>query len=99
MSKTLARIIRNAVEKKAYRVGSREVLKHLSDAKLIICSNSLSNDAREKIESMRDSILVYNINKNSVELGRFVGKPFRVSVISIEDAEREDLDALAKEIA
>ncbi len=98
MSKILAKIIRNAVEKKAYRIGSKEVLKHLSDAKLIICSNSLSKDVREKIESIKDSILVYNINKNSVELGRLVGKPFRVSVISIEDANSEDLDAVAKEI-
>ncbi len=105
MSKILAKIIRSAVEKKAYKLGSKEVLKNISNAKLIICSSSLSNDVLEKITKVskgkgdnNGDILVYRIDKNSVELGRLIGKPFRVSIISIEDVDKEDIDTLVKEI-
>jgi len=109
VSSILAKIIRNAIEKRAYKVGSKEVLKHILNARLIICSNSLNKDVLEKINEAskaRDGnndksdtpLLIYHINKNSVELGRLIGKPFRVSIISIEDVDKEDLDTLAKEI-
>jgi large subunit ribosomal protein L30e len=98
MVSILDRIIRQAIEMNAYRIGTREVMKNISNAKLIVCSRSLRKDVLESIDNhaKNSNIPVYNINKNSMELGRVVGKPFRVSVISIEQVDDELLKELVK---
>ncbi len=97
MSRLVAKIVRNAMANSACRIGSREVLKGIGNAKLIICSRSIRRDVMDKISSSSTSVYIYKIDKNSLELGRLCGKPFRVSVVSVEDVSREDLDALMAE--
>ncbi|MEM2922891.1 MAG: ribosomal L7Ae/L30e/S12e/Gadd45 family protein [Candidatus Nitrosocaldus sp.] len=99
MSKLIARIVRNAMASNSCRIGSREVLKGISNAKLIICSSSVSKDVVDRLRSdgNNSSAYIYHIDKNSMELGRLCGKPFRVSIISVEDVSKEDLDALIAE--
>ncbi|MFN4336106.1 MAG: ribosomal L7Ae/L30e/S12e/Gadd45 family protein [Candidatus Nitrosocaldus sp.] len=96
MSKLVAKIVRNAIANNACRIGSREVLKGIGDAKLVICSRSIRKDVIDKISS-NASVYIYRIDKNSLELGRLCGRPFRVSVVSVEDVSKEDLDALIAE--
>jgi len=98
MVSILDRIIRQAIEVNAYRIGTREVMKNVSNAKLIVCSRSIRRDVLESIynHANNNNIPVYHINKNSMELGRVVGKPFRVSIISIEQVDDELLKELVK---
>ncbi|MEO9365450.1 MULTISPECIES: ribosomal L7Ae/L30e/S12e/Gadd45 family protein [Candidatus Nitrosocaldus] len=98
MSKLIAKIVRNAMASNSCRIGSREVLKDINNAKLIICSRSVSRDVVERLRSNgNSSAYIYNIDKNSMELGRLCGKPFRISIISVMDVSKEDLDALIAE--
>ncbi|MEM0029377.1 MAG: ribosomal L7Ae/L30e/S12e/Gadd45 family protein [Candidatus Nitrosocaldus sp.] len=98
MSKLVSKIVRNAMASNACRIGSREVLKGIGNAKLIICSRSVSKDMVDKIRSNSNaSAYIYHIDKNSLELGRLCGRPFRISVVSVEDVSKEDLDALMAE--
>lgn len=95
-SRLIAKIVRNAMMSNACRIGSREVLKNIDRAKLIICSRSVSKDLLDKIRS-NGAVYIHHIDKNSLELGRLCGKPFRVSVVSVEEVSREDMDALLAE--
>ncbi|MEM0364976.1 MAG: ribosomal L7Ae/L30e/S12e/Gadd45 family protein [Candidatus Nitrosocaldus sp.] len=98
MSKLIAKIVRNAIASNSCKIGSREVMKHIGNAKLIICSRSVSKDVAEKLKSYENSSThIYYIDKNSMELGRLCGKPFRISIISVENVSKEDLDALIAE--
>jgi large subunit ribosomal protein L30e len=100
MSKELAKIIKDAISSNKCNIGSKEVLHSAKNAKLIVCSNSLSKDAKKKIEETASSarIPVYNFNDTSVQLGRLCNKPFRISVISVDTASDSDLSAVLEEI-
>ncbi|MDW8274750.1 MAG: hypothetical protein RMJ59_00005, partial [Candidatus Nitrosocaldus sp.] len=98
MSKLVAKIVRNAMANNACRIGSREVLKGIGSARLIICSSSVGKDVLDRIRGSGNSAAyIYQIDRNSMELGRLCGRPFRISVISVEDVSKEDLDALIAE--
>ncbi len=100
MSKVLAKVIKDAISTNGCRMGHKQVLLSTKNAKLIVCSDSLPEEARKKIEEAASSAgkPVYDFKDNSVQLGRLCNKPFRVSVISIEAAKDSDISALLEEI-
>ncbi len=100
MSKVLAKVIKDAISSNKCKIGSKEVLDSLKSAKLIVCSNSLVEDTKKKIDEIAGSagIPIYNLNDTSMQLGRLCNKPFRISVISIEDAGNSDISMVLQEI-
>ncbi|MEM2856025.1 MAG: ribosomal L7Ae/L30e/S12e/Gadd45 family protein [Candidatus Nitrosocaldaceae archaeon] len=99
MSKTIHKILRDAIMNNQYIIGSKEVMKNMDKAKLVITSNTLDGYMRKKINDVckEKNIIVYNLNNTSRELGRLCNKPFRVSILSITNVEEKDLEALTKE--
>ncbi|MFQ5920941.1 MAG: ribosomal L7Ae/L30e/S12e/Gadd45 family protein [Nitrososphaerales archaeon] len=102
MSKTLAKVIRNAISSKSCRFGGREVLGSLKgkNSKLVVCSGSLPDDTMSKIQEAASSsqVPIYRYEDTSVELGRLCNKPFRVSVLSIASASESEISALLEEV-
>jgi large subunit ribosomal protein L30e len=81
-------------------MGSREALKTIGSSKLVICSNSLSQGTRKKIEQAATSagVPVYNYDETSFDLGRLCNRPFRISVLAINSANDSEISALLEEI-
>ncbi len=100
MSKVLAKVIKDAISSNKYKIGGKEVLHSVKNAKLIVCSNSLAEDTKTNIEKTARSagIPIYNLADTSMQLGRLCNRPFRISVISIEDASNSDISAALQEI-
>lgn len=98
MSKTLSKILKNTND--GYVVGTKEVLKNIDNAKLVIYSNTLENAIKDKVENIckEKNIPIYNIDNTSRELGRVCNKPFRISVLSLTNVNDNDLELLLKEI-
>ena len=100
MGKILAKVIKDAISSKKYKMGQKEVLHSAKSSKLIVCSNSLPGDTRKEIEqtALSAHVPIYNFNDTSVGLGRLCNKPFRVSVISIYSESDSDIAAALEEI-
>ncbi|GIU70878.1 MAG: hypothetical protein KatS3mg003_0357 [Candidatus Nitrosocaldaceae archaeon] len=95
--KSLSKILKNSHN---YLIGSKEVLKNIEKAKIVIYADTLEPKIKEKAESIcKDrSIPIYNSNNTSLELGRLCNKPFRVSILALTDIDDNDLQMLLKEI-
>jgi len=77
-------------------LGYKEVLKGIKDAKVIIYSKSLTKDKLDKLKSLSDALMI-PYPKNSLSLGKILGKPFRVSVVALKNVENiEELKRWAK---
>ncbi len=100
MSKVLAKVIKDAMSTNGCTIGQKQVLLSAKKAKLIVCSDSLPEEAKKRIEEAASSAgkPVYDFKDNSVQLGRLCNKPFRVSVISIEAANDSDISTVLEEI-
>ena len=100
MSKILAKVIKDAISSNKCKIGRKEVLHSAKSSKLIVCSSSLPEDTKKKIEETARSarIPIYNFTDTSVQLGRLCNKPFRISVISIDTASDSDISAVLEEI-
>ncbi len=100
MNKILSKILKNIISNNGYLAGSKEVLKSIESSKLVICSNTLDEAIRDKIEKIckEKNIPLYNIDNTSRELGRLCNKPFRISVLALTNIENNDLELLLKEI-
>lgn len=95
--KSLSKILKNS---NGYIIGSKEVLKNIEKAKLLIYANTLDQKVKEKVEKIckERSIPIYNSNNTSLELGRLCNKPFRVSIIALTDIDDNNIQMLLKEI-
>lgn len=100
MTKVLEQVIKDSLSSNKCRIGSKEVLRSVKNSKLIIFTESLSEDVKNQIaqSAKTANVPIYNFNQTSVELGRLCNKPFRVSVISIDSASNSDISGVLEEI-
>ena len=73
-----------------------EVISEMKGSKLVILTESLPSISRAKLteEAQKNNVKVVQIEKNSTELGRMVGRPFRVSAIALRSVSDSDLRQL-----
>lgn len=100
-SKSLDNFLRIVARTGKYVIGSKEALKTIKSAKLVVLANSLEEDLRREFldNCKKHSVPVIEFNGNSARLGRSFGKPFRVSAISIRsfgDAKFNDVANFVK---
>ena len=100
MNKVLEQVIKDSLSNKKCKIGGIAVLRSVKDSKLIVCSESLPVDTKNKITESAKSlnIPIYNFANTSIELGRFCKKPFRISVISIDNTSNSDISGVLEEI-
>lgn len=92
----LGKILKDAMKGGRYSIGTGEVIADMKGAKLVICSKSLQGDVRTRIdeEAKNNAVQVLALDKNSTELGRMLGRPFRVSAIALRAVSDSDLRQL-----
>ena len=83
----LARVLKEALKNGKYTLGTREVISELKSAKMVIAASTLSKEAAEEgglvKEAEKNKVPVVKIDKSSAQLGRMMGKPYRVSAIAL----------------
>ena len=94
----IARVLKEAMKSGKYTIGSKEVLSELKTAKMIIAartaSRGVSEDGVLMKEAERTRVPVVRIDKSSAQLGRMIGRPFRVSAIALRVVAEGDLRQL-----
>lgn len=100
VSKALEQVIKDSMSKNACNIGTKEVLLSIKNSKLIVCSESLPADVKNKIEQSAKSanIPIYDFNDTSLQLGRLCNKSFRISAISIDSKSDSDMSVVLEEI-
>lgn len=83
----LARILKEAVKTGKYTIGTKEVISELKSSKLVIAASTISSLGSPEggllKEAEKNKVPVVQIDKSSAQLGRMMGKPFRVSAIAL----------------
>jgi large subunit ribosomal protein L30e len=93
----LSKVIKEAMKSGRYSLGTKEVISEMKGSKLVICTKSLSKEAGEKLraEAGKNNVNVIDIPKSSSELGKMVGRPFRISAMSLRSVGDQELKQLA----
>ena len=83
----LARILKEAVKTGKYTIGTKEVISELKSSKLVIAASTISALGSPAggllVEAEKNKVPVVQIDKSSSQLGRMIGKPYRVSAIAL----------------
>lgn len=83
----LARVLKEAMKTGKYTIGTKEVISELKSAKMVIAASTLSRVDSEEgglvKEAEKNKVPVVKIDKSSAQLGRMLGRPFRVSAIAL----------------
>ena len=95
----LTKILKDAMKGGRYSLGASEVIADMKGTKLVICSSSLQGDLKTRLaeEAKKNSVHVLSLAKNSTELGRMLGRPFRVSAIALRGISDSDLRQLTSQ--
>ena len=95
----LEKTLKDAIKENQCILGTKQVLNSISKSKLVILSNSVQKETREKITSdaKKAEISTINFDDTSVKLGRLCGLQFRVSTISLSKISQSDITSLKKE--
>ncbi|MDP9197498.1 MAG: ribosomal L7Ae/L30e/S12e/Gadd45 family protein [Thermoproteota archaeon] len=91
--RSLEKIIKDAVSVNKCRFGSREVLNSTKGSKLIVLTESVSEDIKLRIieQARATEIPILDYKGNSIQLGKLCNKPFRVSAIALKMGDEEDI--------
>ena len=92
----LGRVLKEALKSGKYTLGTREVIGEVKSAKLVIAASALPGKAgkqlREETEKNKVPLLV--LERNSAQLGRLLGRPYKVSAMAIRSVSESDLRQL-----
>lgn len=93
----LSKVIKEAMKSGRYSLGTRAVISEMKGSKLVICTKSLLGEIGQKLraEAVKNGVNVIDIAKSSSELGRMVGRPFRISAMSLRSVSEQELRQLA----
>jgi ribosomal protein L30E len=83
----LARVLKEAMKSGKYTIGTKEVISDLKSSKMVIAASTISSKDSDEgglvKEAERNKVPIVKIDKSSAQLGRMIGRPFRVSAIAL----------------
>lgn len=92
----LGRVLKDAIKSGKYTLGTREVVSEIKSSKVVIAASSLpakSSDAL-KTEAEKNKVPLVWSDRNSAQLGRMLGRPYKVSAVAIRSISDSDLRQL-----
>jgi large subunit ribosomal protein L30e len=92
----LGRVFKEAMKSGKYTLGTREVLSELKSSKVVIAASTLQggDGERLKAEAQKNNVPVIWTDKNSAQLGRMLGRPYKVSAVALRTISDQDLRQL-----
>ena len=92
----LGRVLKEAMKTGKYTLGAKEVLSEVKSSKVVIAASGLAGKPGEAIrsEAQKNNVPLVLLDRNSMQLGRLLGRPYRVSAIAIRSISESDLRSL-----
>jgi len=92
----LGRVLKEAMKSGKYTLGSKEVAAEVKSSKLIVAAGGLEGKAGDAIraEAKKNNVPIIQLERNSMQLGRMIGRPYKVSAIAIRSVSESDLRQL-----
>jgi large subunit ribosomal protein L30e len=89
----LGRVLKEAMKSGKYTLGLKEVLPEVKSSKLVIAAATLKGDAGKvlKDEAEKNKVPLLLLDRNSMQLGRLLGRPYKVSAVAIRSISESDL--------
>lgn len=84
----LARVLKEAMKSGKYTIGTKEVISELKSSKMVIAASTVSSENAADDNGLlrqaeKNKVPVVRIDKSSAQLGKMIGRPFRVSAIAL----------------
>ena len=98
-TKLLEKAIKDAIKKRKPTIGTKQVMHSMKSSKLIVISQTVSNEKTKKVEknAKNNNVPILNFEGSSVALGKLCGLQFRVSTISLDSLSNTNAQAILKE--
>ena len=89
----LGRVLKEAMKGGKYTLGTREVTSEVKSSKIVIGASSIAGPAgaQLKLEAEKNKVPVVILDKNSAQLGKLLGRPYKVSAIALRQITESDL--------
>jgi ribosomal protein L30E len=95
----LGRVLKEAMKGGKYTVGTKEVISQMKTSKLVIAAKmppSVQDGALAE-EAAKNKVPIVTIDKSSSQLGRMLGRPYRVAALGVRVVAENDLRLLTSE--
>jgi len=92
----LGRVLKEAMKGGKYTLGTKEVFSEVKSSKIVIAASTVSGKAGEALrqEAEKNKVPMVTIDKNSAQLGKLLGRPYKVSAIALRQISESDLRSL-----
>jgi large subunit ribosomal protein L30e len=94
----LSKVLKDAMKVGKSALGVKESIAAIKGSKAVLCSSSLQTPLGAKLreEAKKQGVPLVELAQSSAELGRLVGRPYRVSAIALKGVSDADVKQLAK---
>ena len=95
-TKILAKTLREVIKTGKYALGYKEASRSVKGSKIVVASSSLDSPLLSKIDEIckESEVPLLMVDETSMSLAKLMGKPFRISVLSIKSQGDADLSML-----
>jgi len=93
---TLGRVLKEAMKGGKYTLGTKEVLSEVKSSKVVIAASSAVGPSGDKLrlETEKNKVPLVVLDKNSAQLGKLLGRPYKVSAVALRQVTESDLRQL-----
>ena len=97
-SAQLAKVLKDAMKGGKSAVGAKESMAAVKGSKAVLCTRSIPAKLGSKLreEAKKHGVPVVELTQSSAELGKMVGRPYRVSAIAVRNVSDSDIKLLAR---
>ena len=97
-SAQLAKVLKDAMKGGKSAVGAKESMAAVKGSKAVLCTRSIPAKLGAKLreEAKKHGVPVVELTQSSAELGKMVGRPYRVSAIAVRNVSDSDIKLLAR---
>ena len=94
----LSKVLKEAMKGGKSAVGAKESLAAVKGSKAVLCTRSIpaALGSRLREEAKKHGVPVVELTLSSVELGRMVGRPYKVSAIAVRNVSDSDVKLLTR---
>ncbi len=94
----LGRVFKDAMKSGKCTLGTKEVIGEMKSSKVVVASKSASASSKAQLtaEAAKNKVPLVYVDRTSAQLGKMLGRPFRVSAIGLRVISDNDLRQLVE---
>ena len=95
----LGRVLKEAMKSGKYTLGMKEVVGEVKSSKLVLAAAYLPGKVGKqlRLETEKNKVPLVVLGRNSAQLGRLLGRPYKVSAVAIRSISDSDLRQLQQQ--